>query len=64
MLNARLVEEVNSLKDTVAAAKFFWGEDQEDSLNAITGLADEVRSLREAVHVLEDELSRAEDAKN
>lgn len=61
--NSTLMRNVKELKDTVEAAKFFWGEGQEDSLNKITSLADEVRSLREAVHVLEGELSRAEDAK-
>ena len=38
------------------------GEDQEDSLNTITSLADEVRRLWEAGDFLEGELSRAEDS--
>jgi len=39
------------------------GGGPEDSLNTITSLADEVRSLRKVVGFLEGELSRAEDAK-
>ena len=38
----------------MAAAKFFWVEDQEYSLNTITSLADEARSLKKAVHFFEE----------
>jgi hypothetical protein len=51
-------KDVESIKDTVNAAKYFWTEDQNQSLKNMLDLSDEIESLREKVQNLESILER------